>query len=82
MPIAAATDKSQPTTVAIDVELPAHSEEDMEETEHRECRSMGNQHLTLLTLYSASPIELPDVDMFWQPEYSTKVPVSFVCFWR
>ena len=43
VPIAAAADKSQPTTVAIDMELPAHSEEDMEETEHRECtRSMGN----------------------------------------
>ena len=42
MPIPAAADKSQPTTVAIDLELPEHSEEDIEETEHRECRSMGN----------------------------------------
>jgi len=34
----------------------------------------------VLTLFSASQIELPDVDIFWQPEYSTKIPVSFKPF--
>ncbi|KAF8799355.1 ATP-dependent DNA helicase [Phlegmacium glaucopus] len=62
-PIPAAADKPQLTTATrepIELELSEHSEEDMEETEHRE----------------SSPIELPDVDMFWEPEYSMKVPTK------
>ena len=35
-------------------------------------------HPTLLTLRIVSPIiDLPEVDILWQPEYSMKVPVSF-----
>lgn len=75
MSVPAAAD--EPVTESIDLDS-EHPEEDVEEiVEHRECVSMGDSFDLCLLLYSASPIiDLPEVGIFWQPEYSTKVPVS------
>jgi bloom syndrome protein len=56
---------------SVDLDLSEQPDEDnTEETEDR--GQIGSQ------LRSVSPvIDLPDVDILWQPIYSTKVPVSF-----
>ena len=89
-PIPAAAEIPQITVAtrepSIDLELPELPDEDMEETEDRGRTSHAIKRLiTGSQLCSVSQvIDLPDVDIRWQPIYSTKVPVSFqaVDFWK
>ena len=86
MPIPAAAENPRNTAAtrepSLDLELPESSDEDMVEIVDRE-RERTSMQLKLLNfwltiIYSVSPeIDLPDVGILWQPEFSTKVPVSF-----